>query len=105
MTEIRIDPRIEAYIAQAAPFAQPILRHLRAVVHRALPGIEETIKWSMPHFMLGGKNVAGMAAFKALARLRSTVKAGMARRARMPRRAWATMGGSPTSPICPLNPS
>ena len=42
MTEIRIDPRIEAYIAQAAPFAQPILRHLRALVHRALPGIEKT---------------------------------------------------------------
>ena len=65
MTEIRIDTRIEAYIAQAAPFAQLILRHLRAVMHRALPGIEETVTWSMPHFMLGGKNVAGMAAFKA----------------------------------------
>lgn len=59
------DPRIDAYIAKAAPFAQPILEHLRALVHRALPGATETIKWSMPHFMLDGKNIAGMAAFKA----------------------------------------
>ena len=59
------DPRIDAYIAKAAPFAQPILTHLRALVHSALPGAQETIKWSMPHFTLDGKNVAGMAAFKA----------------------------------------
>ena len=63
--EFTTDPRMDAYIANAAPFAQPILEHLRAMVHRALPGVEETIKWSMPHFMLRGKNVAGMAAFKA----------------------------------------
>lgn len=59
------DPRIDAYIANAAPFAQPILAHFRMLVHRALPGVEEGIKWGMPAFMLGGKNVAGMAAFKA----------------------------------------
>lgn len=59
------DPRIDAYIAKAAPFAQPILRHVRALVHEALPEAEETIKWSMPHYLVGGKNVAGMAAFKA----------------------------------------
>lgn len=59
------DPRIDAYIASAAPFAQPILTYLRALVHRALPSCEEGIKWGMPHFMIGGKNVAGMAAFKA----------------------------------------
>lgn len=59
------DPRIDAYIAKAAPFAQPILAHLRQLVHAALPQAEETIKWSMPHFTHLGKNVAGMAAFKA----------------------------------------
>lgn len=59
------DPRIDAYIAKAAPFAQPILTHFRALVHRVLPGVEEGIKWGMPAFMLGGKNVAGLAAFKA----------------------------------------
>lgn len=59
------DPRIDEYIAKAAPFAQPILAHVRTLVHRALPGAEETIKWGMPHFMVGGKNVVGLAAFKA----------------------------------------
>ena len=59
------DPRIDAYIDKAAPFAQPVLRHLRALVHRSLPQAEETIKWGMPHWTVGGKNVAGMAAFKA----------------------------------------
>jgi uncharacterized protein YdeI (YjbR/CyaY-like superfamily) len=59
------DPRIDDYIAKAAPFAQPILVHVRALVHRALPEAQETIKWGMPHFMVGGKNVVGLAAFKA----------------------------------------
>ncbi|WP_334182716.1 YdeI/OmpD-associated family protein [Novosphingobium sp.] len=59
------DPRVDDYIEQAADFARPILQHLRAVAHRALPGAEEAIKWGMPHFTVNGKNVAGMAAFKA----------------------------------------
>ncbi len=59
------DPRVDAYIERAQPFAQPILRHLRDVVHRACPGIEEAIKWSMPMFLYDGKIVANMAGFKA----------------------------------------
>ena len=59
------DPRVDAYIAKAAPFAQPVLTHVRALVHRVLPEAEEGIKWGMPACMVGGKNVAGMAAFKA----------------------------------------
>ena len=58
------DPRIDAYIAKAAPFAQPILVHLRALVHRADPAIAETIKWGMPFFECDGI-VCHMAAFKA----------------------------------------
>lgn len=59
------DARIDAYIAKAQPFARPILARVREIVHRALPEIEEGIKWGMPAFMIKGKNVAGMAAFKA----------------------------------------
>ena len=59
------DPRIDAYIAKAAPFAQPILTRLREIVHEALPESTEDIKWGMPHFLVDGKNVVGMAAFKA----------------------------------------
>jgi len=59
------DPRIDAYIDKAKPFAQPVLRHLRELVHATVPAAEETLKWGMPHFLYRGKNVAGMAAFKA----------------------------------------
>jgi len=59
------DPRIDAYIAAAAPFARPILTALRAAVHRACPEAEETIRWSMPSFSYRGKGLANMAAFKA----------------------------------------
>ena len=59
------DPRIDAYIAKAQPFAQPILEHFRSVVAQALPEAEETVKWGMPHWTVKGKNLAGMAAFKA----------------------------------------
>jgi uncharacterized protein YdeI (YjbR/CyaY-like superfamily) len=59
------DPRIDAYIARKAEFARPILEHLRRIVHEAAPEVEETIKWSMPHFTYKGRLFAGMAAFKA----------------------------------------
>lgn len=62
---MRRDPRIDDKIARAAPFARPILDHLRALVHRAVPEVGEAIKWGMPHFTYKGKNIAGMAAFKA----------------------------------------
>ena len=58
------DPRFDAYIAKSAPFARPILAHLREVVHAACPEAEETLKWGMPHFMYRGM-LCGMAAFKA----------------------------------------
>ena len=57
------DPRIDAYIAKSAEFAQPILKHLRKVVHAGCPNVEETMKWSMPHFDYKGV-MCGMAAFK-----------------------------------------
>ena len=61
----KTDPRVDAYIAKSAAFAQPILRHVRKLVHQACPEAEETIKWSMPSFTLGGRILCGMAAFKA----------------------------------------
>ncbi len=60
---IKQDPRIDAYIAKAAPFAQTILQHIRKLVHKACPDITETMKWSFPHFEYKGV-VCSMAAFK-----------------------------------------
>jgi uncharacterized protein YdeI (YjbR/CyaY-like superfamily) len=57
------DPRIDAFIEKSAPFAQPILIHVRKLVHAACPNVEETLKWGMPHFDYKGV-LLGMAAFK-----------------------------------------
>jgi uncharacterized protein YdeI (YjbR/CyaY-like superfamily) len=59
----RKDKRIDAYIAKSADFAKPVLRHLRDLIHETCPDVEETVKWSMPHFDYQGP-LAGMAAFK-----------------------------------------
>jgi uncharacterized protein YdeI (YjbR/CyaY-like superfamily) len=58
------DPRIDAYIAKQKDFAQPILNHIREVVHSACPEVEETMKWSSPHFDYKGGIMCAMAAFK-----------------------------------------
>ena len=56
------DPRVDAYIRKAAPFAQPILTHIRETVHAACPEAEEAIKWSFPHFLYKGM-LCSMASF------------------------------------------
>jgi uncharacterized protein YdeI (YjbR/CyaY-like superfamily) len=63
------DPRVDAYIARAQPFARPILEHVRGRVHAVLPDVEETLKWSMPAYTIGGKIVLITAAFRAHAAL------------------------------------
>ncbi len=60
----KTDKKIDAYIEKAQPFAQPILKHLRALVHKACPEVEETIKWSFPHFDYKGEMMCSMASFK-----------------------------------------
>ena len=58
------DPRVDAYIEKSADFAKPILKHLRKVVHAAVPDVEETTKWRVPHFDYNGEMMCSMAAFK-----------------------------------------
>ncbi|HRP62097.1 MAG TPA: YdeI/OmpD-associated family protein [Phycisphaerales bacterium] len=57
------DPRVDAYIEKSADFAKPILKKLRALVHKGCPEVTETIKWGMPAFDYKG-GFCGMAAFK-----------------------------------------
>ena len=54
---------VDAYIANAAPFARPILETRRRADHQADPDIEETMKWSFPQVERHGI-VGNMAAFK-----------------------------------------
>jgi uncharacterized protein YdeI (YjbR/CyaY-like superfamily) len=63
------DSRVDAYVAQAQPFAQPILAKVRERVHAALPDVDEAVKWGMPAYTVGGKIVLITAAFKAHAAL------------------------------------
>jgi uncharacterized protein YdeI (YjbR/CyaY-like superfamily) len=58
------DPRVDAYIESANPFARPILTKLRKWAHQYCPECEETLKWSAPHFSYKGKMYCGMSAFK-----------------------------------------
>ena len=57
------DSRVDAYIAKAAPFAQPILKHLRQLVHSVSPLLTEAMKWGFPFFDYNGP-VCQMASFK-----------------------------------------
>ncbi|MDJ0643539.1 MAG: YdeI/OmpD-associated family protein [Erythrobacter sp.] len=61
---VKTDPKVDAYIGRQQPFAQPILNHVRSLVHRGLPEAEEALKWGVPYFTVNGKNAVGMAAFK-----------------------------------------
>lgn len=60
----KTDKRIDEYILKSQPFAQPILTHIRKLVHTACPDVEETIKWGFPHFDYRGEMMCSMAAFK-----------------------------------------
>lgn len=57
------DKRVDAYIAKSAAFAQPILQHVRELVHEGCPDVEEGIKWGFPHFNYHGI-LCSMASFK-----------------------------------------
>jgi uncharacterized protein YdeI (YjbR/CyaY-like superfamily) len=57
------DSRMDAYISSAPDVAKPILNHLRELVHTGCPEVEESMKWSRPHFMYKGL-MCGMSAFK-----------------------------------------
>jgi uncharacterized protein YdeI (YjbR/CyaY-like superfamily) len=58
------NPKVDAYIQKAQPFAQPILHHIRKIVHSACPDVEETVKWSRPFFEYKGVILCNMSAFK-----------------------------------------
>jgi uncharacterized protein YdeI (YjbR/CyaY-like superfamily) len=61
-------PSVDAYVRKAPAFAQPIIEHLREVVHAACPEVEECIKWNCPFFVYRGP-VCAVAAFKAHCRI------------------------------------
>lgn len=65
MGKTDLNPKVDDYIAKSQPFARPILKHLRGLVHRGCPGVEETIKWGMPFFEYRSGILGNMSGFKA----------------------------------------
>jgi uncharacterized protein YdeI (YjbR/CyaY-like superfamily) len=59
-----VHPAVDSYIAEAAGFAQPILKSLREAVHEGAPGVVEEMKWSRPFFVFKGVILANLSAFK-----------------------------------------
>ncbi len=47
--------KIDAYIEKSQDFAKPVLQYIRETVHEFCPDVEETMKWSFPHFIYKGK--------------------------------------------------
>jgi uncharacterized protein YdeI (YjbR/CyaY-like superfamily) len=60
---VKKDNRVDTYIAKSQDFAKPILNHLRELIHKACPDVQETIKWGFPNFDYNGI-MCNMAAFK-----------------------------------------
>ena len=59
-----MDPRVDAYLEKASPFAKPILKKLRKLIFQACPEAEEPIKWNFPNYEIYGSMLCSMAAFK-----------------------------------------
>lgn len=58
------NPKVDAFILNAAPFAQPILNYLRAIIETSEPEMEETIKWGFPNYTFNGQIICSFSAFK-----------------------------------------
>lgn len=64
MKSQQLNSHVDAYIERAQPFARPILEHLRTLVHKGCPDVEEAMKWSRPFFEYRGAILCNVAAFK-----------------------------------------
>ena len=54
---------IDEYIAVQEEAIRPRLKHLRSIIHEAIPDAEEKMSWTMPTFWKG-KNLIHFASFK-----------------------------------------
>lgn len=58
------NPAVDAYIKKAQPFAQPILKKLRTIIHKGCPKVTEEMKWSQPFYMYQGRVLCATMGFK-----------------------------------------
>lgn len=63
METTSLNPKVDAYLGKVRPFAEPIMWHLRDLIHKGCPGVVETIKWSRPFFEYKGVILCNISAF------------------------------------------
>ncbi len=59
------NPKVDTYISKAKPFAKPILKRLRTIIHKGCPKITEDIKWGAPFYLYQDRVLCATMAFKA----------------------------------------
>ena len=64
MESAGLNPKVDAYFGKVRPFAEPIVWHLRELIHKGCCGVVETIKWSRPFFEYKGVILFNISAFK-----------------------------------------
>src|SRR3984885_10844211 len=59
------NPHVDAYITKARPYAKPILKRLRTIIHKGCPAAVEDIKWGSPFYLYQDRVLCATMAFKA----------------------------------------
>ena len=55
---------VDEYVAALPEHVQPVMQQLRATIRSAVPDVVETISYAMPTFVLDGKPLVHLAAWK-----------------------------------------
>jgi uncharacterized protein YdhG (YjbR/CyaY superfamily) len=55
---------VDEYVAALPEDARPVMEEVRRVVHRVVPGVTETISYQMPTFVLDGRPLVHVAAWR-----------------------------------------
>jgi uncharacterized protein YdhG (YjbR/CyaY superfamily) len=63
-TDTTAAKNVAGYIARFPPSARRVLKRVRSIVRKALPGAEETISYQIPTYKLHGRTVLYFAAWK-----------------------------------------
>ena len=56
--------QIDDYINSSAEITRNSISHLRELIHKASPEIEENMKWNAPSFEIDGKIICNIMSFK-----------------------------------------
>jgi uncharacterized protein YdhG (YjbR/CyaY superfamily) len=61
-SQVRREPAIDEYLAEASPSSRALLQRLRKTIHAIVPEAEECISYRLPAFRYRGRIIAGFSA-------------------------------------------